>query len=106
MTLDELIRWCDPHTKSGERPEQTQTTWREITNALLENKRLTEKGMKVEMRWSLDAPYTQAILQIPSGISLIELGELEQAILLQLKGVRRALDAEAGANVSLKENAT
>lgn len=36
MNLDNLIAWCDPAVKPGERPEQTPATWQEITDALKE----------------------------------------------------------------------
>jgi hypothetical protein len=50
MTLDELIAWCEPGRK--DRPDQTPTTWQEITDALreLRKRQQADEDMRYQMR--------------------------------------------------------
>lgn len=47
--------------------------------------------MRVDLVWSMDAG-RYAHLHIPHGITLVEFEEFEQAIKIQLRGVRRGLE--------------
>lgn len=51
--------------------------------------------MRVDMQWSVAEPGCQCILRMPDKITLVELDDFEQAVAIQLRGVRRALEKEA-----------